>query len=84
MSNTVKTINPATEQTIDTYTLLSQHEAEQVIEKSHETYLKWRLTSFSERAKHLNALATLFEEQKEAIAKLMTEEMGKVLSLIHI
>lgn len=78
MSNTVKTINPATEQTIDTYTLLSQHEAEQVIEKSHETYLKWRLTSFSERAKPLNALATLFEEQKEAIAKLMTEEMGKV------
>ncbi|KPZ57249.1 NAD-dependent succinate-semialdehyde dehydrogenase [Pseudoalteromonas sp. P1-7a] len=78
MSNTVKTINPATEQTIDTYTLLSQEEAEQVVEKSHETYLKWRQTSFTERAKCLNKLASLFEEQKEAIAKLMTEEMGKV------
>jgi lysozyme len=32
MSNTVKTINPATEQTIDTYTLLSQEEAEQMLE----------------------------------------------------
>ena len=78
MSNTVKTINPATEQTIETYTLLSQKEAEQVIEKSHETYLKWRLTSFTERARYLNKLASLFEEQKESIAKLMTEEMGKV------
>ena len=51
MSNTVKTINPATEQTIETYTLLSQKEAEQVIEKSHETYLKWRLTSFDRTCK---------------------------------
>lgn len=78
MSNTVDTINPATEQVINSYTLLSQAQAEQVIEKSHETYLTWRLTSFTERAKHLNKLASLFEEQKEALAKLMTEEMGKV------
>jgi len=78
MSNTVTTINPATEQKIQTYTLLSQQEAEQIVEKSHETYLKWRLSSMSERAKCLNKLASLFEEQKESIAKLMTEEMGKV------
>ena len=78
MSNTVDTINPATEQVINSYTLLSQAQAEQVIEKSHETYLKWRLTSFTERAQHLNKLASLFESQKEALAKLMTEEMGKV------
>jgi len=78
MSNTVDTINPATEQVINSYTLLSQAQAEQVIEKSHETYLTWRLTSFTERAQHLNKLASLFESQKEALAKLMTEEMGKV------
>ena len=45
MSNTVDTINPATEQVINSYTLLSQAQAEQVIEKSHETYLTWRLPS---------------------------------------
>jgi len=78
MSNTVDTINPATEQVINSYTLLSQAQAEQVIEKSHETYLTWRLTSFTERAQYLNKLASLFESQKEALAKLMTEEMGKV------
>lgn len=78
MSNTVNTINPTTEQIINTYTLLSQQQAEQVIEKSHQTYLQWRLVSVTERAKHLNKLASLFEEQKDAIAKLMTEEMGKV------
>ncbi|WP_350636904.1 aldehyde dehydrogenase family protein, partial [Pseudoalteromonas sp. GW168-MNA-CIBAN-0100] len=63
---------------MNTYTLLSQQQAEQVIEKSHQTYLQWRLVSVTERAKHLNKLASLFEEQKDAIAKLMTEEMGKV------
>jgi succinate-semialdehyde dehydrogenase / glutarate-semialdehyde dehydrogenase len=78
MSNTVNTINPATEQVIQSYTLLSQQQAEQIIEKSHQTYLDWRLTSFTERAKHLNKLAALFEQQKEAIAKLMSEEMGKL------
>ncbi|MBQ4834508.1 NAD-dependent succinate-semialdehyde dehydrogenase [Pseudoalteromonas sp. MMG010] len=78
MSNTVSTINPTNEQTLANYTLLSQQDAEHIIEQSHDTFLKWRLTSFTERATYLNKLASLFEQNKHDLAKLMTEEMGKL------
>lgn len=80
MTNTVTTINPATEQTIADYTLLDLAQAKNEIDKSHEAFLQWRMTSFTERAKHLNQLAVIFEENKQSIAKLMTAEMGKVYS----
>lgn len=78
MTNTVKTINPATEQTLNEYTLLTLEQAQAEVDKSQQAFLNWRTTSFTERAKHLNQLAVVFEQNKEAIAKLMTEEMGKV------
>ena len=78
MTNTVTTINPATEQTIADYTLLNLEQAKNEIDKSHAAFLEWRLTSLTERAKHLNQLAHVFEQQKESLATLMTQEMGKL------
>ncbi|QJR80824.1 NAD-dependent succinate-semialdehyde dehydrogenase [Alteromonas pelagimontana] len=78
MSQSVKTINPATEEEVKSYTLLSQHEAETAVDKAHESFLSWRKTSFSERAKLFHALADLIESRSEDIIKLMTTEMGKV------
>ncbi|MGO2476991.1 MAG: NAD-dependent succinate-semialdehyde dehydrogenase [Pseudoalteromonas sp.] len=78
MSNTVKTINPTTEQPINEYTLLTLAQAQAEVDKAQQAFLDWRTTTFTERAKHLNQLAVVFEQNKEAIAKLMTEEMGKV------
>lgn len=78
MTNTVTTINPATEQTIADYTLLNLEQAKNEIDKSHTAFLAWRLTSLTERAKHLNQLAHVFEQQKESLATLMTQEMGKL------
>lgn len=78
MSNTVKTINPTTEQPINEYTLLTLAQAQAEVDKAQQAFLDWCTTTFTERAKHLNQLAVVFEQNKEAIAKLMTEEMGKV------
>ncbi len=78
MSNTVTTINPATEQAITDYTLLSLEQAQDEVDKSHEAFLQWRHTSLTERAKHLNQLAHVFELQKKSLAELMTQEMGKL------
>ena len=78
MTNTVSTINPATEQTIADYTLLNLEQAKNEIDKSHQAFLQWRHTSLTERAKHLNQLAHVFEQQKESLATLMTQEMGKL------
>ena len=78
MTNTVTTIYPATEQTIADYTLLNLEQAKNEIDKSHQAFLQWRRTSLTERAKHLNQLAHVFEQQKESLATLMTQEMGKL------
>ncbi len=78
MTSTVTTINPATEQAIEDYTLLDLEQAKNEIDKSHEAFLQWRHVSLTERAKHLNQLAHVFEQQKKSLATLMTQEMGKL------
>lgn len=78
MTDTVTTINPTNEQTLNTYTLLSLQEAKAEIDKCHKTFLSWRETSLLERAKYLNQLAKLIDDNKHELAQLMTDEMGKL------
>lgn len=51
-----------------------------VVRKSHEAFLDWRLTSMDERAGVIAAIADQLCESKEKSAQLMTDEMGKRLS----
>lgn len=78
MANTVQTINPATEETLQTYTLLSTEEANKAIDASHEAYNQWRKTSLKERSKLLHSLADTIEARKDELVELMIQEMGKV------
>lgn len=78
MSNTVETINPATEQTLKSYTLLSTEEAKKAVDASHEAFTSWRKTSLQERSKLMNALADKIDERADDIVELMIDEMGKV------
>jgi len=78
MSNSIETINPFTEQTLNTYHLMSYQEAETAIENAHQCFEEWKLVPVAERAKLANALADVIEENKEDLVKLMVEEMGKV------
>jgi len=55
-------------------------EVEQAIEKAHRAYLAWRKTSFAERGRILQKAADLLRRDKDAYAKLLTLEMGKLLS----
>lgn len=78
MANTVQTINPATEETLQTYTLLSTEEANKAIDASHDAYNQWRKTSLEERSKLLHSLADTIEARKDDLVELMIQEMGKV------
>ncbi len=80
MSNTHKTINPATEEVLETYPLMSRQEAEGIIEQTHHAFLSWRKTGFSERAEILRKTAALIRERQDDCAALMTREMGKTLA----
>ncbi|QZO14665.1 NAD-dependent succinate-semialdehyde dehydrogenase [Pseudoalteromonas piscicida] len=78
MSNTVTTINPATEQPVNEYTLMSLDEAQKSVDLANDCYSFWKKTTFTQRAQKLNRLADLIEQNKSKLVSLMTEEMGKV------
>ena len=75
----LKTINPLTEDVIDTYDYMSDAEAKAVVEASHEAYLEWRLKSLEDRAKVISAIAKALRDRKEEFAQLMTDEVGKLI-----
>lgn len=79
MSHSHQTINPATEEILETYTLMSSDEANTVIEETHAAFLDWRKTSYQERGDILRKVASLIRERKDEYAALMTREMGKTL-----
>ncbi|WP_166254740.1 NAD-dependent succinate-semialdehyde dehydrogenase [Marinobacter salicampi] len=79
MSKTQQTINPTTEDVIDTYNLMTWEDAENVIEQTHQAFLGWRETTFQQRAEVLKKVASLIRERQDDYAALMTREMGKTL-----
>lgn len=75
---TMQVINPATGELIKEYEEITPEEAKDIIEKSHQAFLKWRKTSFAERAKLMKEAAKILRDDADKYAKLMTEEMGKL------
>lgn len=72
-------INPTNGKPIKTYRVDSDEKVIKKIEKTHQAWLGWRETTFTERAKLLNQLAVNLRAKKDEFAKLMALEMGKPL-----
>ena len=72
------TINPATNETIDQYDLMSDQEVDQAIERCQAAYENWRLTSLEDRATVIRAIAKSLRAHKDEYAELMTKETGKL------
>lgn len=77
------TINPFTEEKIKSYTYMTEKEAVSAVEKCHEAFLKWKHKSLDERGKVVAAIGKELNKNKEALAKLMTNEMGKLIKQGH-
>ncbi|WP_329168519.1 NADP-dependent succinic semialdehyde dehydrogenase [Streptomyces sp. NBC_01267] len=73
----IATVNPATGETLRTFDALSAEETEQRIAVAHATFLQYRTTEFSERARLLHRAADLLDKDQDDIARTMTTEMGK-------
>ncbi|NNE32044.1 MAG: NAD-dependent succinate-semialdehyde dehydrogenase [Winogradskyella sp.] len=74
-----KTINPTTGETIATYTYMTDEKVEGIVEASHNAFLKWRFKSFEERGEIIKSIAKALQDNKDDLAQLMTDEMGKLL-----
>jgi len=75
----IATVNPATGEVVETFEPLSAEQIERKIQLAAVTFLDYRHTSFSERARMVNHAAEILEQEKDECGHLMTLEMGKPL-----
>lgn len=82
--STITTVNPATNQDIQTYTVIDEQEAKDGIEACHAAFLEWRKLSHDERAPYLTRIGQTLRDHADELAALMTRETGKLLKDGHI
>jgi succinate-semialdehyde dehydrogenase / glutarate-semialdehyde dehydrogenase len=76
----IATINPATGETVKTFTPATDDEVDAAIARAHERFLDYRhSTTFAQRAEWANNVADLLEKEADDVAAMMTLEMGKTL-----
>lgn len=73
------TVNPANGQVISSYSYQSLEESKKLLEKSHQSFKKWSTLSFSQRGSVLLKVAENLRLNKEKLATLIQQEMGKKL-----
>jgi succinate-semialdehyde dehydrogenase / glutarate-semialdehyde dehydrogenase len=75
----IATVNPATGETLKTFTALTPEQLETKLQLAIEAFRAHRATSFAERRAKMLRVAELLEREKDECARLMTLEMGKPL-----
>lgn len=73
----IKTVNPATEQLLKSYSQLNHNEISPLIEAAHARFQEWRRMDFASRATLMLKLAELLKNKRDEYAILIANEMGK-------
>jgi succinate-semialdehyde dehydrogenase / glutarate-semialdehyde dehydrogenase len=76
---TIASINPATGQTVRTFTPLSGPELDARLQCAADAFRRYRKTPLAERTRLLLRAAEILESEKEKFGRLMVMEMGKTL-----
>ncbi|HYB35083.1 MAG TPA: NADP-dependent succinic semialdehyde dehydrogenase [Mycobacterium sp.] len=76
----IATINPATGETVKTFTPATSSEVDAAIARAYDRFADYRHTSCAQRARCASATADLLEAEAEEAAAMMTLEMGKTLA----
>lgn len=71
--------SPATDEVFARFDELTSDELEGKLISARSAFLNWRKTNFEERAVLMKKVAVKLREQKNDLAVLMAQEMGKVL-----
>ncbi|MFT0891228.1 NAD-dependent succinate-semialdehyde dehydrogenase [Pseudochelatococcus sp. G4_1912] len=75
-----QTINPYTGETLATFEDATDDEVKAAIAAAHDAFLRWREMPFAERAKILQNAANILRRDVDSYARLLTLEMGKLVS----
>src|SRR5262245_415187 len=73
----IETVNPATGETLATFTETSDRDVERILANSHAAFGGWRTIPFTARAERMRAAARVLRARKGDYARAMTLEMGK-------
>ncbi len=76
----IQSINPATEEVLNTFEPYSAAQIEQALAEARAAFLSWRDTSFAERSALFHKLANYLRDRKEHLGRLATLEMGKPIA----
>ena len=74
----LKTINPATEQVLNEYDIISKEQLNKSVKQARQAFLEWK-NNIDRRADFLYAFAKELRKNKENLAKTATQEMGKAI-----
>ena len=75
-----ETRNPYTGELLEAYPDATDNEVNHAIENAHAAFLLWKETEFAERACVMHSAATILRRDVDFFAKLLTVEMGKLVS----
>ncbi|MER7705822.1 NADP-dependent succinic semialdehyde dehydrogenase [Kitasatospora sp. NPDC097605] len=76
----IASVNPATGETLETFEPLDAAGLEQRLARAEAAFRTYRTTSYAQRAGLLRRAADLLDQERETVARTMTEEMGKPLA----
>lgn len=73
----IQSINPTTDEVLETFTETSAPELERMLAKAHAAFLEWRTVAFAGRARRMREVARVLRARKAEYSRFMTLEMGK-------
>jgi succinate-semialdehyde dehydrogenase / glutarate-semialdehyde dehydrogenase len=76
---TIATRNPTTGELLETFEEFSDDEVEARLERARLSTAAQRRASFKERAAWMYGVADLFDSERDAVATMLTTEMGKTI-----
>ncbi len=76
----IQSINPTTEEVIETFEPFTQQQVDEALAQAHQAFLQWRETTFAERSTYLHNVANHLRQHKAELARAATLEMGKSIT----
>jgi len=73
----IRTVNPATGETLETYTAWSWDQTSAVLEEAAVAFRRWRDATFAQRAERMREAAAVLRRRTAEFARTMAVEMGK-------
>ena len=74
MTKQLTTINPATEEVINTYEIVTKEQIKEKTKKAQKAFLDWK-KDVQKRADHIHDVAQELRKNKQELASKITQEM---------